>query len=188
MAEHRYATIASEGFVGRGTGPHRERIAFGNPNDCSPIRARQRSTTEAQSICAKQSQFAPHRPGRTPAGKAATAAAAGGKRAKQSQFLPSDTKGKYPMGKGVMTNRTRKGPRRNKANFRPDGHGPGPASLPGPRAGPILRNKANLPRTERKRRRPPGPRVLPLLGTSVRNKANSPRASGEASTLREKEL
>jgi hypothetical protein len=47
------------------------------------------------SIRAKQSQFAPHRPGRTPAGRAARAATAGDERAKQSQFLPSDTKGKH---------------------------------------------------------------------------------------------
>ena len=93
-------------------------------------------------------------------------------RAKQSQIPPEQYEGQVLFGKGVMTHLTRKRPRPNKANSRTDNSGHGPARLPAPPVGPTVRNKANLPRTDRKRQWLVGPQVLPPLGISVRNKAN----------------
>ena len=126
----------------------------------------------------KQSQFAPHGPEEVPAGRAANAAAAGGQRAKQSQFRQSGTEGQVLCGKRVMTNWMRKRPRQNKANFHGNSSGRGSARRSVPPVGPIVRNKANLPCTDRKRRRLVGPEALPPLGTSVRNKANCRRQAG----------
>jgi hypothetical protein len=64
---------------------------------------------------------------------------------KQSQFPPSRSEGQVLGGKRVMMNRTRKRPRRNKANFRPDGSSQGPARPPVRPTVPIASNKANLP-------------------------------------------
>ena len=85
------------------------------------------------------------------AGKVAPAAAAGPKRAKQSQFRPACREGQVPFPKRVMTNWRYKRPRRNKANFRPDSSGQGPSRLPAPPVGPGVPNKANVRRTDRKR-------------------------------------
>lgn len=65
----------------------------------------------------KQSQFAPDRPEQAPAAKPTSTGAAEDKRAKQSQFLPSDGKGQVLCGKMVIANRTCQGPGQNKANF-----------------------------------------------------------------------
>ena len=55
------------------------------------------------------------------------------------------------VGGRVMTNQTHTGPRQNKANCRTDSRGHGAVRLAAP-VGPVVRNKANLPRTGRKRR------------------------------------
>lgn len=80
------------------------------------------------------------------------------------------------------------GPRQNKANFRPNRHGSGPATLPAPAAGLIVLNKANLPYTDRQGRGLVGLESLPPLGTIAPNKANSPQSDEKGKYCVEKEL
>jgi hypothetical protein len=64
------------------------------------------------------------------------------RRAKQSQFRPSE--GQVLCGKRVMTSWRHNRPRPNKANSRSNNSGQGPARLPVPPIEPIVRNEANF--------------------------------------------
>ena len=132
----------------------------------------------ARGDCAKRTQFAPPRPERRcPAGPEAlpTRGAIAPNKANlpRGQGWAQDRQGRpcrprwgqnvrnkpnsrrsigceqVLVGKRVMTNRTCNGHRPNKANFRPNRSGQGPARLPVPPVEPSVPNKANLPRSDR---------------------------------------
>jgi hypothetical protein len=88
------------------------------------------SVVRGRTDCAKRSQFAGC--------------------AKQTQFHHRDTEEQVLFPKGVMTNRTAKRPRKNKANFR-QGRGTGPVGLfPRP-------SDPGLPRGQRRKTNPISP-------------------------------
>jgi len=117
---------------------------------CGPLWSRAGEAAHAATAGpkrAEQSQFAPHRPERAPAGREHRHRG----QACETKPIPPALRGRQVLlEKGVMTHLIRKGPRQNKANSRPDESGQGPAKLPATPVEPKVRNKANLPRTERK--------------------------------------
>ena len=131
---------------------------------------------------AKRSQFPMGGHPWARAGEAAPAAIAG----PNVRNKPNSARAKRrasALWKKSYGNWTRKGPRQNKANSRTDSDGRGTARLPVSPVGPTVRNKANWPRTDRKRRWLAGSKAPPPPGTSVRNEANfrgSGRCDGSA--------